>query len=87
MSEKGNDFESAVITDDSDAQATKIYYNKWSQQVRSKVDTNSTNLITWYKKEVFVDRDPRLNAAGPITDSNNSDITCSYYGKWSGKVL
>ena len=46
MSEKGNDFESAVITDDSDAQATKIYYNKWSQQVRSKVDTNSTNLMT-----------------------------------------
>lgn len=43
--------------------------------------------INWYKKEVFVDRDPRLNAAGPITDNNNSDKTCSYYGQWSKKVL
>ena len=34
MSEASNSFETAVITDGSDAQATKIYYNKWSEQVR-----------------------------------------------------
>merc|ERR1712071_29428 len=43
MSEASNSFETAVITDGSDAQATKIYYNKWSEQYENDMVISNYN--------------------------------------------
>ena len=39
MSGKGDDYEAAVITDKSDDQSTRKYYNKWSETVRLLFNT------------------------------------------------